>query len=516
MDVESIQGTHHAEAMADAEAGTALPGDRLCPESAAYTIFTSGSTGHPKGVQIAHRSLSNILQHFGQEPGISADDILLSATTLSFDIAALELFQPLVSGATLVVAAPALSRDGISLAQTIGEYAVSVLQATPATWRMLLAASWRPAPGFRAWCGGEALPADLAQSLLALGIELWNVYGPTETTIWSALHRVSASDLPPPIGHPIRNTYLYVIDQDGNQMPPGLSGELLIGGDGLAQGYLNDPRQTAARFRPNPFVDEAGARVYYTGDLASRDVDGNMALQGRIDAQVKVNGFRIELGEVETQLRLLPGIREAAAAVKADAKGIARLVAYLVLESDAAQSGAVAPATPLELRQRLGASLPTYMLPSFFLTLKELPLTPNRKLDRKALPALGALNLIDKREQRNALEDAVCAVWSDIFDHTEVHVDDDFFAIGGHSLLATQIHVRIDKIFNITLPLRAIFTALTPRSLAEQIVAHETTAGSSEKIASAYLKLRHMTDQERAELRQSAARNRKITTEKAE
>ncbi len=516
MDMESIQDSHHAEAMANAEAGTALPGDRLCPESAAYTIFTSGSTGNPKGVQIAHRSLSNILQHFGQEPGISSDDILLSATTLSFDIAALELFQPLVSGATLVVAAPALSRDGISMVQTLGKYAVSVLQATPATWRMLLAASWQPTPGFRAWCGGEALPADLAQELLALGVELWNVYGPTETTIWSALHRVSASDLPPPIGHPIRNTYLYVIDQDGNQMPPGLSGELLIGGDGLAQCYLNDPRQTAARFRPDPFVDEGGARVYYTGDLASRDVDGNLALQGRIDAQVKVNGFRIELGEVETQLRRLPGIREAAAAVKADTKGIARLVAYLVLESDAEQSGAVAPATLLEFRQRLGASLPTYMLPSFFLTLKALPLTLNRKLDRKALPTLGALNLIDKREQRNALEEAVCAIWSDIFGHTEVHADDDFFAIGGHSLLATQIHVRIDKIFNMTLPLRAIFTALTPRSLAEQIVTHETTAGSSEKIASAYLKLRHMTDQERAELRQSAARNRKIITEKVE
>ncbi|WP_162896984.1 non-ribosomal peptide synthetase [Chromobacterium rhizoryzae] len=485
-----------------------LPGDALHPEAPAYTLFTSGSTGRPKGVQIAHRSLANILRHFRAEPGFGADDVLLSVTTWSFDIAALELLLPLVCGGTVAIAPASASGDGPALAAEAARRGAGVIQATPASWRMLLEAGWKPAPGLRAWCGGEALPADLARELLDAGAALWNVYGPTETTIWSALHRVDGAELPPPAGHAVRRTTLWVADHHGQPLPPQLAGELQIGGDGLALGYLGAPAQTAARFRPDPLAGRPGARVYRSGDLACLRPDGSVRVLGRLDGQAKLNGFRLELEEVETRLRELPGVRQAAAAVRRDPQGHARLVAYLVPDGGGAwRAGDEADPTALQrVRAQLSAALPGYMLPSRFVTLEQLPLTANRKLDRKALPepAASAPTRAGSAPQ-GALEQAVCALWEEVFERAGIAADDDFFELGGHSLLATRIQVRVNKIFRQTLPLRATFHAQTPRALAALLAERESAPGLAAKIAAVYLKLRGMSDAERDALRRAAA-----------
>ncbi|MGC0153206.1 amino acid adenylation domain-containing protein [Chromobacterium vaccinii] len=504
--------------LADDDADAPLPGDAIHPEAPAYTLFTSGSTGRPKGVQVAHRSLANILRHFAIEPGLTPDDVLLSVTTWSFDIATLELLLPLSRGARLAIAPASVGGDGLALAAEAARRGATVIQATPASWRMLLEAGWRPAPGLRAWCGGEALPADLARALLDAGLTLWNVYGPTETTIWSAVHRVDGGELPPPAGHAIRHTTLWVADHHGQPLPPHLAGELQIGGDGLALGYLGQPAQTAARFRPDPLAGRPGARVYQSGDLACLLSDGGVRVLGRMDGQAKLNGFRLELEEVEARLRLLPGVRQAAAAIRRDRQGNARLIGYLLPDDGGAwRAGDEAdPAALRRVRAELAAALPGYMVPSLFVTLDALPLTPNRKLDRKALPdpAEAAAPAAGAAPQ-GALEHAVCAIWEEVFERGGVAVDDDFFDLGGHSLLATRIHVRVNKIFRLELPLRAVFHAQTPRALAALLAEREASPGLAAKIAAVYLKLRGMSDAEREALRRAAAQ-RPTTTETAE
>nr|WP_227106804.1 non-ribosomal peptide synthetase [Chromobacterium rhizoryzae] len=501
-------------AAADIDEGP-LPGDALHPEAPAYTLFTSGSTGRPKGVQIAHRSLANILRHFRAEPGFGADDVLLSVTTWSFDIAALELLLPLVCGGTVAIAPASAAGDGPALAAEAARRDAGVIQATPASWRMLLEAGWKPVPGLRAWCGGEALPADLARALLDAGAALWNVYGPTETTIWSALHRVDGGQLPPPAGHAIRRTTLWTADHHDQPLPPHLAGELRIGGDGLALGYLGAPAQTAARFLPDPLAGRPGARVYRSGDLACLLPNGEVRVLGRLDGQAKLNGFRLELEEVETRLRELPGVRQAAAAVRRDPQGHARLIAYLVPDDSGAwRAGDEAdPAALQRVRARLSAALPGYMLPSRFVTLERLPLTANLKLDRKALPEpAGNAPTRAGSAPQGALEQAVCALWEEVFERAGVAADDDFFELGGHSLLATRIQVRVNKIFRQTLPLRATFHAQTPRALAALLAERESAPGLAAKIAAVYLKLRGMSDAERDALRQAAAQTTTMET----
>ncbi|WP_434634919.1 amino acid adenylation domain-containing protein [Chromobacterium sp. CV08] len=502
----------------DDEADAPLPGDALHPETPAYTLFTSGSTGRPKGVQVAHRSLANILRHFAAEPGLGPDDVLLSLTTWSFDIATLELLLPLACGAGLAIAPASVGADGVALAAEAARRGATVIQATPAGWRMLLEAGWRPAAGLRAWCGGEALPADLARALLDAGLTLWNVYGPTETTIWSAVHRVDGGELPPPAGHAIRHTTLWVADHQGQPLPPHLAGELQIGGDGLALGYLGQPAQTAARFRPDPLAGRPGARVYRSGDLACLRDDGGVRVLGRMDGQAKLNGFRLELEEVEARLRLLPGVRQAAAAIRRDRQGNARLVGYLLPDDSGAwRAGDEAdPAALRRVRAELAAALPGYMVPSLFATLDALPLTPNRKLDRKALPdPAEAVAPAAGAAPQGPLEQAVCAIWEEVFERVGVAADDDFFDLGGHSLLATRIHVRVNKIFRLELPLRAVFHAQTPRALAALLAEREASPGVAAKIAAVYLKLRGMSDAEREALRRAAAQ-RTTNTETAE
>ncbi|MBV9788620.1 MAG: amino acid adenylation domain-containing protein, partial [Chloroflexi bacterium] len=295
------------------------------PEDLAYIIYTSGSTGQPKGVQIPHRALANFLHAMQREPGITTDDTLLAVTTIAFDIAGLELFLPLMVGARIVLVDRDTAIDGAQLAALLHTSGATIMQATPATWRLLLAANWHGTPGLRALCGGEALPLDLAQHLLPRVDQLWNLYGPTETTIWSAATRVQAEDERIALGPPIANTQLYVLDRHQRLAPVGVPGELYIGGDGVARGYNNRPDLTAERFVPDPFSQTPGARLYRTGDLVRYRYDGKLEFHGRVDTQIKLRGYRIELGEIEQALRQQPEVRDVAVMVRDD-----RLVAYVV------------------------------------------------------------------------------------------------------------------------------------------------------------------------------------------
>lgn len=466
------------------------------PEQLAYMIFTSGSTGRPKGVQIAHGALANVLQSFAREPGFSANDVLLAVTTLSFDISGLEIYLPLITGGRVALASRATAGDGFRLAAFSQRTGATVMQATPATWRVLLAAEWQPPPGFRVWCGGEALPVDLATALLERGVELWNVYGPTETTIWSTVQRVAVPADAASIGRPIDNTTAAVVDAAGHLLPAGLPGELCLGGEGVARGYFLQPGLTAEKFAPDPWALRAGARLYRTGDLARWREDGRLEYLGRLDFQVKIRGFRIELGDIEAALAGLPAIAQAVVVARPDARGVQALAAYLVAR------GPGAPPTLAELREHLGARLPDYMVPSAWMFLEALPLTPNGKVDRRALPApeqaRGTGVFVAPRD---AVEQTVAGLWCEVFKLDRVGVEENFFDLGGHSLIAAQVHARLRRIFGGDLLLRDLFDAVTVEKLAALLHSRETQSGRTEKVAQAWLRLQSMTPEEKARLR---------------
>ncbi|MFJ1791042.1 amino acid adenylation domain-containing protein [Kitasatospora griseola] len=445
------------------------PGVGTDPDDLAYVIYTSGSTGRPKGVQIPHRALGNFLHSMGERPGLAADDVLLAVTTAAFDIAMLELLLPLVTGARVVLARRASAADGGRLAAELADCGATVMQATPATWRMLLDAGWTAGRGLTALVGGEALPAELAARLLATGATVWNMYGPTETTIWSSVSHVDGG--PISIGEPIANTTLQVLDAAGGPVPAGVPGELCIGGDGLARGYLGRPELTAEKFA----VSAEGERLYRTGDLVRRRPDGRIDFLGRLDHQVKLRGYRIELGEIESVLAEQPAVAQAVVLVREDVPGDQRLVAYLVLTEDTA-TGPDEPAPARELRAALAGALPDYMLPSAFLVLDALPLTPNGKIDRRALPApeggRGELRA-PYTAPRTADEELLCRLFARVLgrdeDAAEVGIDDSFFELGGHSLLATRLVSQIRAAFEAELPVRALFQSPTPAELAERL-----------------------------------------------
>src|SRR6266542_4908259 len=351
------------------------------PANLAYVIYTSGSTGKPKGVQLEHRSVVNLLCSMRGEPGLNDRDALLAVTTISFDIAGLEIFLPLLVGARLVVASRETTFDGKLLKNLLKTSRATVLQATPTTWHLVIESGWTGDRTLKALVGGEALSPELARKLAAYCGPVWNVYGPTETTIWSSLYRVRGKDeRNVPIGKPVANTSLYVLDPERQPLPFGSEGELYIGGDGLARGYFERPEVTAEKFVPDPFSCRPGARMYRTGDLARCRPDGNLEFLGRIDHQVKIRGFRIELGEIEAVLEEHCGVNHAVVIAREDTPGHKRLVAYFVPE-------VLDTLTPAELSQHLGKRLPSYMKPSAFVQMPRLPLSPNGKVDRKALPA---------------------------------------------------------------------------------------------------------------------------------
>jgi amino acid adenylation domain-containing protein len=435
------------------------------PAQLAYTIFTSGSTGRPKGVMIPHRAVVNFLHSMAHEPSMSEDDVLLAVTTLSFDIAGLEIFLPLSVGARVVIADRATATDGNLLAARIASSGATVMQATPSTWRMLLDAGWGGDRRLRILCGGEALSTELAARLLGKCESLWNLYGPTETTIWSAIHRVDDATGSISIGRPIANTQLHVRDRWGRPVPIGIAGELFIGGDGLARGYLDAPELTAARFVTDPFSDRPDDRLYRTGDLVRRRADGTIVYLGRLDHQVKLRGFRIELGEIEAAIARFPGLRQAVATVRELADGDSRLLAYLVLDP-----GLEAPEDAV-IRSFLRKSLPEYMVPSAFIVLEALPKTPNGKIDLKALPVLGKTGGEDREfvAPRSPMEETLAGIWAEALDVTKVGIHDDFFALGGHSLLANQVVTKIRDEMQVELPVRSLFDTPTIAELADSI-----------------------------------------------
>ena len=429
------------------------------PTNLIYVIYTSGSTGKPKGVQIQHQSVVNFLHSMRQEPGLDSKDRLLAITTLSFDIAGLELWLPLATGARIILTQSETARDGVALAELIARHSVTVMQATPSSWRLLLASGWKGRQGFKALCGGESWSTDLARQLLETGADLWNLYGPTETTIWSAAKKI-LPDQKVLIGRPIANTQLFVLDPLLQPVPVGTPGELYIGGDGLARGYLNRSELTAEKFIPDPFRPDGSGRLYKTGDMACCLPDGNFECLGRIDNQVKLRGFRIEVAEIETFLTQHPSVREAAVIACKDHQGEMFLAAYLITKNGD-------PLEASKLRGFLQSKLPAHMVPSAFVTLGRFPLTPNGKLDRKAFPVPEfKSSMIEFSPPKTSTEIALAKIWCDILGLETVGIRDSFFEIGGHSLLVIRLASRIKSDLNFDLPVRAIFQHPTIERLA--------------------------------------------------
>jgi thioesterase domain-containing protein len=428
----------------------------------AYVIYTSGSTGEPKGVEIEHRSVVNLLESMQRRPGLDAGDTLLAITTLTFDIAVLEIFLPLVSGACVVIAPSETVSDGWALAELINQCGATVLQATPSTLRMLLDAGWLGNSRLKILCGGESWTADLAKQLLTRCASLWNVYGPTETTVWSAVAKVEA-DRPVVIGSPIAKTRLYVLDDALQLVPVGVLGELYIGGDGLARGYLHQPTLTRERFVPDPFGGKPEARMYRTGDSVRRLSDGTLEFLGRLDHQVKIRGHRVELGEIEAALERHPNVKQSVVIASEGVDGDRRLVAYFVPAGGSAVSTS-------ELRHLLSETLPPYMIPAAFVSVALFPLTPSGKLDRKLLPSPPWTKTEHEGNYVAAASDVehvLCRIWREWLNLEQVGTQDNFFDLGGHSLLALRVIGEINRTLKVFLTVPVFFQNPTIERLAK-------------------------------------------------
>jgi amino acid adenylation domain-containing protein len=447
-------------------------------ENLAYVIYTSGSTGRPKGVQIPHRAVVNFLESMRRIPGLTKDDRLLSVTSLSFDIAGLELYLPLMVGATVILVDRAFSSDASRLLELVEQSGATVMQATPATWRLLLDGGWQRSKRLKVLCGGEALSRQLANQLLQKSGSLWNMYGPTETTIWSSVYPIESEDGPVPIGPPIANTQFYILDSHLKPLAVGVPGELHIGGSGLARGYLNRPELTAEKFIAHPFSERPGERLYKTGDLARYLPDGNIEYLCRMDYQVKIRGFRVELGEIEAALRSHPTVREAVVITMAEASGENRLVAYLVANAETVSSVS-------ELRSFLRKKLPDYMVPSAFVFLDVFPLTPSGKVDRQALPPPDSVRPSLEAEYVAPQTDAermIANTWQEVLRLEKVGMHDNFFDLGGHSLLMVQVHSKLRQAFEKNISMVEMFQYPTIASLAKHLNHEQDGQSHFEKI----------------------------------
>ncbi|MFE1763839.1 amino acid adenylation domain-containing protein [Streptomyces angustmyceticus] len=455
------------------EAGTAAELDRpveLSPVHPAYVLYTSGSTGRPKGVVVSHGSLRSFLWAMCAETGLVSGDRLLAVTTFGFDISLLEVFLPLVVGACVVVASREVVRDPVELGRVVRGRGVSVMQATPGLWRGLLEVSPESVEGLRVLVGGEALDASLAGGLVARAGSVLNVYGPTETTIWSTCFRVVGREVA--IGGPIANTRVYVLDGRLGLVPPGVVGELYVAGDGVASGYVGRPGLTAQRFVADPFaesektdgVESSGALMYRTGDLVRWSSGGVLEFVGRADDQVKLRGYRVELGEVEEALASFAGVAQAVAVVREDVPGDRRLVGYVVpaggTDTDVVEGEAV--------RRHAAGVLPGYMVPSVVMVLDAVPRTPNGKTDRKALPVPDVSGGVS-RDPRTPQEEILCGLFAEVLGVGRVGIDDSFFDRGGHSLLATRLVSRIRSALGSEVPVRALFENPTVAGLAAYV-----------------------------------------------
>ncbi|MBA5714134.1 non-ribosomal peptide synthetase [Bacillus subtilis] len=426
----------------------------------AYIIYTSGSTGRPKGVVVTQKSLSNFLLSMQEAFSLGEEDRLLAVTTVAFDISALELYLPLISGAQIVIAKKETIREPQALAQMIENFDINIMQATPTLWHALVTSEPEKLRGLRVLVGGEALPSGLLQALQDLHCSVTNLYGPTETTIWSAAAFLEDGlQGVPLIGKPIWNTQVYVLDNGLQPVPPGVVGELYIAGTGLARGYFHRPDLTAERFVADPY-GPPGTRMYRTGDQARWRADGSLDYIGRADHQIKIRGFRIELGEIDAVLANHPHIEQASVVVREDQPGDKRLAAYVVAD------GAIDTA---ELRRYMGASLPDYMVPAAFVEMDELPLTPNGKLDRKALPAPDFSTSVSDRAPRTPQEEILCDLFAEVLGLARVGIDDSFFELGGHSLLAARLMSRIREVMGAELGIAKLFDEPTVAGLAAHL-----------------------------------------------
>ncbi|WP_185964339.1 non-ribosomal peptide synthase/polyketide synthase [Aliikangiella marina] len=441
-------------------------------EALAYVIYTSGSTGHPKGVMLTHRSLTNFLNAMVSRPGIDENNCLLAVTSISFDIHTLELYLPLISGARLILASDETVVSGEAIASSISRYQVDMMQATPATWRMLIDCTWKPQGAFKALCGGEALSYQLKEQILASGADCWNMYGPTETCVWSAVNQMQAGEAVR-IGRPIGNTEFYVLDSKQQLVADKVAGELYIGGIGLARGYWKKSQLTSEKFVTNPFSAETSRRLYRTGDYVRYMENGELEFLGRGDEQVKVRGFRIELGEIESVINSHDLVSDVAVCVR-KIKQDNSLIAFVVLTDKKSKSELVK-----DIKQYIVQKLPNYMLPSRFVVLTQLPKTANGKVDKNSL----SLNLdidIQHREfiePKNELQKGLVIIWSKLLEipRNKISIKDDYFTIGGHSLLAMQLVNRIREVLGYELNLKSIFNYPDIESLSSFLEKSEST-----------------------------------------
>lgn len=435
------------------------------PDSVCYVIYTSGSTGKPKGVLVPHRSVANLLSSVTKRPGLRAEDVVLGITTLSFDIAVSETWLPLTVGAKIVLVSRETAADGALLREVVEGKGVTFIDATPASYRLLIGAGWQGSPRLTLICTGEAMPKDLAVELLKRGGSVWNGYGPTETTVWSTFWQTPPKVDRVLIGRPVDNTRIYLLDENRTPVPLGATGELYIGGAGVTLGYHGRPELTAERFLADPFVP--GGRMYRTGDLGRYLASGELECLGRNDQQVKLRGFRIELGEIEDALAKHPAVEQAAVILREDRPGDTRLVGYVVPAGGPVATG--------DLRAHLKRTLPEYMVPASYVSLARMPLTPSGKVDRRALPAPEPGEADAQRdfvEPRTEMERLLAELWASTLGVARVSVEDDFFALGGHSLLASQILGRLRRDHGIELSFRKFFEAPTIARLAEAIAGH--------------------------------------------
>ena len=441
------------------------------PDSLAYIIYTSGSTGTPKGVKVTHKNLANLLLSVANMPGIVKEDRFLAITTISFDIAAVEIFLPLISGAQVVIADQATIKDGRMINQIIEEAGISILQATPSTLSMLMDAGFGYHPNLKVIAGGEALTLSLAQQILASGAKLWNMYGPTETTIYSIGKQIFAQDELIAIGKPVNNTTVEILDDNGNPVSVGTVGEICIGGDGVSEGYINNALQTSSQFIGKTHF--AGLPLYRTGDLGKIHPNGEIQCFGRIDNQVKIRGFRIEPTEIEAALLAIAGVDKAIVIQRDDVTKDTCLIAYLVTETNKEINTEASSSTPngSMIKVELGKTLPNYMVPDFVVFINSFPLTVSGKIDRKALPkpVMASATAEHQNKKLSTTENLLAEIWKDLLGINEVCVDNNFFELGGHSLLAVKMMVAIEKKFAMRLPISVLLTHPTISELSRKI-----------------------------------------------
>ncbi|MEK6222140.1 MAG: amino acid adenylation domain-containing protein, partial [Chloroflexota bacterium] len=459
-----VQWNTHAETIA--KQSKRKPKKNGSSDKSMYVIYTSGSTGKPKGVEVPHRAVVNFLSSMRDQPGLTQDDVLLAVTTLSFDIAVLEIFLPLTVGAKVVLSTREVSADGVQLAETIHQSGVTVMQATPSTWQMLIESGWQGKQDLKILCGGEALSRNLANKLVDKSAVLWNMYGPTETTIWSTCHQVEKANTPISIGKPIANTQIYLLDADLQPVPVGVNGEIYIGGHGVALSYLNRPDLTAEKFIQDPFSNMQHARLYKTGDFARYDKDGTLEYLGRGDQQVKIRGHRIELGEIEAAMLSHPSIQKAVVLAKAGLGNQKYLAAYYIKSDD--QETISNEGLRLFLRE----TLPAFMIPGVYIALDAIPLTPNGKVNRRALPEpsgdrpeLYTVYVAPRTPQEQILAD----LGSEVLGIDQIGVHDNFFDLGGNSLKATRLIFLVNEKFEITLPLLRLFENPTIEGISKAV-----------------------------------------------